>query len=267
MQILVVGKGDEFDEPLSVFGEVNEIDLSIPSPDAGEFAASDDELAEGREILCKAAQACGGVENFRQVENIISEADVNLDTPQGAMALGLKSIQVMPDKSVQTIKMPMGEQVVVFDGTNGWVSVGGQTQVMPVSQVEDEKKGIARNSVWLFSNCDREDLIQAASKGLESFKGQEAYRLDIKAENGAQFTLYIAPDSFLPIGMRYMGETMMGPGEVVQSFDLYKEFGGVKLPTKTVMDQPGGMTIETMLTEVQVNGQFDASLFEKPEGI
>ena len=35
MQILVVGKKQDFDEPLSVFGEVNEIDITIPGGDAG----------------------------------------------------------------------------------------------------------------------------------------------------------------------------------------------------------------------------------------
>ncbi|MHC4517351.1 MAG: M16 family metallopeptidase, partial [Planctomycetota bacterium] len=32
MQILVVGKPDDFDEPLSVFGDVEEIDVTIPAP-------------------------------------------------------------------------------------------------------------------------------------------------------------------------------------------------------------------------------------------
>jgi zinc protease len=32
MQILVVGKSDDFDEPLSVLGDVQEIDVTIPTP-------------------------------------------------------------------------------------------------------------------------------------------------------------------------------------------------------------------------------------------
>ena len=32
LQILVVGKSDDFDEPLSVFGDVEAIDVSIPAP-------------------------------------------------------------------------------------------------------------------------------------------------------------------------------------------------------------------------------------------
>jgi len=32
VQILAVGRPDDFDEPLSVFGPVNEIDITIPPP-------------------------------------------------------------------------------------------------------------------------------------------------------------------------------------------------------------------------------------------
>ena len=32
VQILVVGRPDDFDEPLSVLGAVNEIDITIPPP-------------------------------------------------------------------------------------------------------------------------------------------------------------------------------------------------------------------------------------------
>lgn len=266
MQILVVGKGDEFDEPLSVFGTVNEIDITIPSPTVEDFVASQEDLAAGKTIVGKAAEACGGIANFKKIKNIISEANITLNTPQGAMTLGLISTQVMPDKLMQTIKTPMGDQVVVFDGTGGWVSAGGQTQAMPTNQLEDEKKGIYRNTVWLFSNCDQENFIQVADKGEEEFGGKPAIRLDFMTDDGAQFTMYVDPETNMPVGMRHMGETMMGPGEVVETISEYKEFEGVMMPIKMVQDA-GGMTIEIEITGIEINGEVDPSMFEKPEGI
>jgi hypothetical protein len=50
LQVLVAGKKQDFDEPLSVFGEVNEIDITIPSPpgsadpDAEPITMSEEEL-------------------------------------------------------------------------------------------------------------------------------------------------------------------------------------------------------------------------------
>jgi predicted Zn-dependent peptidase len=266
LQILAVGKGEEFDEPLSVFGEVNEIDITIPTPAVEDFAATEEQLAEGKAILVKAAEACGGVENFKKVQSIVSEADLTLNTPQGAMTMGLSSIQVIPDKSAQTINTPMGDQVIVFDGSSGWISAGGQTQAMPTNQVEDKKKGLVRNMVVMFARCDQLDFVKVASKGQEEFNGQPALRLDFMTESGGQFTMYVDPASHYPVGMQYMGETMMGPGEIVEKMSDYKEFNGIMMPTKMI-EEGGGMTFEVEMTRIDINAEYDASIFNKPEGI
>ncbi len=266
LQILVVGKGEDFDEALSVFGEVNQIDISIPSPEADEFMASDDELSEGHKILVKAAEACGGIEAFKKVNNIASEASVTINTPDGAMTMGLSSITVMPNKSAQTIKTPMGDQVMIFNGTDGWVSAGGQTAAMPASQLDEEKKSYVRNTIWLFSHCDQMGFMKIAAKGEEEFNGMPALRLDLISDDGAQFTMYIDPASYLPVGTRHMGETMMGPGEIVEVISDYKIIDGIKMPTKVSQDA-GGMKIDIEMTTIEINGQYDAALFDKPEGI
>jgi predicted Zn-dependent peptidase len=266
LQILVVGKTEEFDEPLSVFGEVSDLDITIPAPAVEAFAASEEDLAEGKAVLKKAAEACGGLANFKKVKSLVTEGNVTINTPQGAMSLGMKTIEVQPDKSAQTVKTPMGEQVIVFDGINGWVSGGGQTQAMPTNQLEDQKKGIVRNAVWIFSHCDQDDFMKVASKGEEEFNGRPAIRLDFMADDNNQFTMYIDPTTYLPTGVRHTGETMMGPGEIVGVVSDYKEYGGIMVPTKIVQDA-GGMKIEIELTSIEVNGEYDTSIFSKPEGI
>jgi len=266
MQILVVGKGDEFDEPLSVFGTVNEIDITIPTPLVEEFAATPEQLAEGLAMLKKAAEACGGVANFKKVKSITSDGNLTLNTPQGAMTMGITNVQILPDKSAQIIKTPMGDQTMVFDGVGGWILAGGQSQPMPASQIEDSKKGLDRDIVRLFSNCDRDDFIKVANKGAEEFKGRPAARLDFESSTGAQFTMYLDPGTYLPMGLRYMGETMMGPGVIVEAVSEYKKFGGIMVPTK-ILQEAGGMSFDVEMTKIEVNGQVDASIFTKPEGI
>ena len=266
LQILVVGKGDEFDEPLSVFGDVNVIDISIPPPATEEFMASDDQLSEGQAILAKAAAACGGIEAFKKVSTVVSEASVTINTPDGAMTLGLTSVDVMPNKTAVTIKTPMGDQMEVFNGTTGWVAGGGQYMAMPASKLDEEKKSYARNLVWLFSHCDKAGFMKIAAKGQEDFNGKPALRLDLMSDEGAQFTLYIDPASYLPVGRRHMGETMMGPGEIVEVISDYKVVSGVKMPTRIVQDA-GGMKIEVEMTTIEINGNFDTALFDKPDGI
>ncbi|MDZ7262075.1 MAG: insulinase family protein, partial [candidate division KSB1 bacterium] len=77
LQILVVGKKEDFDEPLSVLGPVNEIDITIPEP-KGEAvpAATPESLEKGKNFLNKVIQACGGLEAFRKIQNLWASLDL-----------------------------------------------------------------------------------------------------------------------------------------------------------------------------------------------
>ncbi len=266
LQIIVVGKADEFGEPLSDLGEVHDIDLIIPTPASEEFAATPEELKAGHELLAKAAAACGGAANFKKVKSLEYSAKITVNTPQGAMKMDLTSIEVPPDKSAQIVKTPMGEQKVVFTGDAGWVSASGQTQAMPASQLEDQQKSAKRDMVALFANSDQPDYITVAARGTDDFEGTQAQRLDFQTEGGNQFTVYLDPTTYRPIGLRYMAVTMAGPGEVVEKLSDYKQYGDIMLPAMRTQDT-GAMTFDIELVNVTVNGQYDTTIFNKPEGI
>jgi hypothetical protein len=265
LQILVVGKAEDFDEPLSVFGEVNEIDITIPGPTEEEFAATDEELALGMETLKKAVEACGGTANFKKVKSTNTSAKVTISMPQGAMTLDVTIIQVLPDKISQIVKTPMGEQTMVFNGVAGWISMAGQTQTMPAADLEDKKKEIDRDIIRLFAHAD-DPYFKVAHKGEEDFNGALAIRLDFLTYAGVQFTIYINPEDYLPLGRRYMGQTMMGPAKIVETYTEFKKYGTIMQPGR-IMQDAGGIGMEIEILTMEVNGEIDHSIFEKPEGI
>ncbi len=266
LQIMVVGKADEFGEPLSTLGDVHTIDIAIPTPPSDEFTATPEELKAGHDLLSKAAAACGGAANFKKVKSLEYTAKVTVNTPQGAMTMDLTSIKVPPDKSAQIVKMPMGEQKQVFIGDAGWVSAAGQTQAMASSDIEEQKKDAKRDMLMLFANSDQPDYITVAARGTDDFEGTQAERLDFKTDDGSQFTIYLDPATNRPIGRRYMAETMTGPGEVVEKLSDYTQYGDIMLPAKRSQDT-GAITIDIDLVKVTINGQYDESIFVKPEGI
>ena len=265
LQILVVGKAADFDEPLSSLGQAKEIDITIPQPKSDQFAATDAELAKGKETLTKVAKACGGVANFKKVKSMSTEAKATINTPQGAMTLDISKVEVLPAMVAEVVKTPMGAQTVVFDGSSGWMSAGGKSMKMPSGQLDEQKKNAVRNSVNLFANADQPDF-KVADKGEADFEGKKALRLDFLTTDGSQFTMYLDPVTFLPSGMKYSGETMAGPGEVIEAYDAYKPFGGLMIPTKTIQ-KAGGMDISVEVVKIDVNGKYDETLFKKPDGI
>lgn len=265
LQLLVVGKADDFDEPLANFGTVNTVDISIPPPAQEAFVASPEELAQGKAFLLKTVDACGGVAAFKKIKSINTVGKMSMNTPQGAFTLDVKSLEVLPDKSRQEVITPMGTQIMVVNGAEGWMEMGGKKQMLPAEQVAESKKENDRNTTMLFARADNPDY-QVAYKGEVEFQGKKAIRLDFLAVSGAQFTLFVDPAGYLPMGMRFAGQTMAGPGTAEQVYTEYKQISGVKLPVKTTINA-GGMTIEMELTATTINGQYDAALFAKPEGM
>lgn len=265
LQMLVVGNQADFDTSLSALGPVKAVDISIPQAAAAAFSATDQELKEGEEWLRKSAKACGGADAFGKVSAIRTEGTVALKTPQGEMNLQTSTIEILPEKMAQTIKTPMGEQTIVVTDGSGWVTAMGKSQALPASQVEDATKSLRRELVWLLGQA-RQPAFKVAAHGREDFEGEPALRLDVFVADGNQFTLYLDPDSALPRGMRYSGSTMAGPGEITESYSDYREYGGLKLPARTVQ-KSGPMETTSETTSVEVNGKVDPEVFKKPSGI
>jgi hypothetical protein len=265
LQILVVGKAADFDEPLSNLGTVNTIDVSIPPPAQEAFSATDEELKQGQAMLLKTVDACGGVAAFKKIKSVATTGKMTMNTPQGAFTLDVKSLKVYPDKTRQEVVMPMGSQVVVINGADGWMEAGGKKQMLPAEQVVEMKKENDRDITRLFARADNPDY-KVAYKGDEDFQGKKASRLEFLAPNGVQFTLFVDPTGYMPVGLKFSGQTMAGPGKAEQIYNEYKEIAGAKLPVKVTINA-GGMTIEMESTTTTINGAYDASLFDKPEGI
>ncbi|MEZ5360425.1 MAG: pitrilysin family protein [Candidatus Zixiibacteriota bacterium] len=265
MHILVTGDASRFDGPLSEFGEVEEIDITIPSPEVEEFEATDEELAEGMVWLGKMVAALGGVDNFKKIKTLEQKGKLTLTMPQGSMTVEVSEINVMPNKVATIIKTPMDTQYDVYNGVDGWAKSMGQTMLKSADDLEEQKKDMSRDYYTICAGADK-PTYKVAFRGDDTFNDNPVVRLDFLTELGAQFTMFVNPESSLPVGQKYTGSTPMGPGEIVTTFNEFKPYSGVKVPVKQRRDV-GPMVLETELTAVTINGKIDESIFVKPEGI
>ena len=263
LQIMVTGKADEFDSPLTALGTVTAIDISIPRPAGEDFQASDEELAQGQVLLAKCVDACGGAARFRKVDAFRREARLTMNMPQGAMTLDVITVRVIPDKLHMTMKTPMGEQTLAYDGQAGWMGMGGQSQPLPAAQIADMKSGFAREFFWLFRNLNGAEF-RVAHKGEEDFADGKAARLDFLTRDNQQFTLFVNPTTFRPLGMRYMGQSMAGPALMTETYLELKDVKGMLVPSKVDRDE-GAMTVQYDVVKWEINPTVDAALFALPD--
>ncbi len=261
--ILAVGKSQDFDQPLSVLGKVDTLDITIPeaAPQAQEKApeATPASLAKGKEIFDKVVAACGGKKNFSIIKSAVIKSETSVSTPQGDMQLSVTSSHVFPNKLVQEMATPAGAFTIVFDGEKGWFSGPQGAQDLPESRIRETRADLFRSFINLFQaeNLKIQDLAQ------EESEGKKLEVLLISDPFGNQLKMYVDLATYLPAKLAYRGQGMMGPSDFEEVQSDFREVSGVKLPFDQVISIDGNKQAETKILEMKVNAAVDPSLFIK----
>jgi outer membrane lipoprotein-sorting protein len=259
--ILAVGKDTDFDQPLSVLGVVDTIDISGTEKKAKEEIpeASPASLTKGKEILDQVIKAMGSKDAFKSVTNSVIKTQTSVSTPQGEFQISSTVFHIFPDKVRQEMSMPFGTMVTVFDGEKGWMTSPQGTQDLPESQLKEVRSELFRSHFHLFLADD----LKARFMGEESLEDKKVDVILISDPAGNQLKMYVDQVTHLPLKESYQGTTMMGPGTVEEIFSDYREVSGVKTPFSITSLANGQKIAETKILEVNFNTQIDPELFIK----
>lgn len=229
LEILVVGNESEIGDQLQKYGDVNQIDISIPEPgDQEEMTAGD--ATAGQEWLNKMADAV--LPNGSIDGELVFEAENIVQTPQGEMNLDLvQTINFETDKLVADVTMPMGQVTMSIEDGEGSMQMGGNEMPMQPAQREQLMAEYHRNHIYLALNKDN---LNVEYMGMEEVEGQELAHLRVEAE--PTLNLYLDPETSLPVVRTYRQFDPQAGEQVevkVVSSD-WRESGGVLMPYETV---------------------------------
>ena len=263
VRILVVGNVEDFDEPLSVLGTVNEIDITIPTPKEEMPEATPESLAKGMEIFTKTVAACGGQKAYASVENYVVEGSVVISTPQGEMQATSTMTLVPPDKIQMVLNLPFGEMKQVLVGDKGWMVSPQGSRDMPKSQLDGIKGSLFRDWIVLF-RLGEADGITSQYLGSGDVDGKAAEILLVKDQNDNTTKLYVDASTFKPLKQVYNGTTMMGsPAEFEEFYLEIKDVNGMLLPGKILVNTNGEKFMEMTYTSTKINQEIDPAIFQK----
>jgi len=263
LTLLVVGKAEDFDKPVSTFGEVTTLDIAIPPPPdtAPAVVRTAASLEAGAELMAEMSLAVAGDDpsSFRSLHR---KGSTVLSIGGQSMQLGSDLLVVFPDKVRMALKTPMGEMTTVLDGASGFRQAGGRVLDLSAEDVKDASEELARDLARIVVSGG--SGVEAVAAGQEEIGGV-AYRILALSLGGVETRMWVGPDG-LVLKQVYQGKHPMQrtPGKTEVLYSDYREIEGLHLPHVQVMRFEGQEIMRTVLESVEVNPEVDSGAFAKP---
>ncbi|MBI2683316.1 MAG: insulinase family protein [Acidobacteriales bacterium] len=263
--LLVVGHAADFDKPLSRYGTVTPIDITIPTEPPGKASAADEDPvresnAEGKTLIAKVVTASGGAELLGAIKAMQVEADTVANTPQGEITLPTLAISVYPDKSRVVMQAPFGEIVTVSTAQSAFRSMGGQTQDMPAALREESQKGNKRDLIWVTQHANDPKFLFRTG-GTVKVGDADTTILDINAD-GVGLRWFVDGQGHV-VKTAYRSVGMQGPTMRETEFSDFRATDGLTLPFKRVVRDNGQISATVTVKSVKINPEVPAGAFEK----
>jgi hypothetical protein len=245
IQILVVGKQEDFDQPLSTLGTVNTIDITIPVPKAeGGPAATAETLAQGKAILEKSIQAMGGSDKVKAVKTTISRGDL---VTQG-MTMAVEGVMAYPDRIKFTLNTAGGQVVMKISNGKGIAQTPQGNFPLPEAQVKPMLENVLRDPIYVWQNLGQ---YQVQYAGDRKFAELDTHELIVNGPASCHF--FVDKKSLQIVGCQYQAVTQSGPAAMEDTYSDFRAVDGVFFSFKTVARAGGQVASEMTIKEILVN--------------
>jgi effector-binding domain-containing protein len=209
---------------------------------------------EVAQILDAAIEAMGGAEKIKAIEGWTAKSKgTYMGMPYTSSDTGKPGVMRMD------IEMPGGEKMPMVQGLEQCWSKSGPV-VIPCCE---EGKAQARTMTAM--DMAMMLLPLKTQPGWEIEAGESSLKVK-NEEYGAEGTLTFDPETKLLVGMNYKGKMHKQEGEFATKYSDYKEFCGIKFPSKMDISFAGKPWLKEEWTEMTC-GPVDDGLFEQPEQV
>jgi len=267
--IVIVGKGDEIGRELEAAGltyeRVGWQDPISPNDRKAAAAATAVDAAkatQGRAILDAALAAAGGKDKLAAVKSVRAVGKVHLRLGGQAVDADWVRTLVVPDKLRLEVSIPaISQSMIMTIATDGvWQSAGADTRVLPDDVANQARSGLWReHDLILLRHLEPGTVVQATGK--EKIGAGTFDTVVIREASGANETkIYLDPKTHRIVRLGYQQN---GAGAYEQYAD-YRQVDGIWLPFRQ-RAEGGGQSFDVTMTDIQVNGPIDESVFTKPQ--
>jgi len=261
--ILVVGPAEGRDKPLDTYGQVTEVDISIPEPETRRAEVTEEGVQRAQELLAQAVETLGG-DRVDSIETLRLQGTAVQSTPQGEMQIKLTATYRYPDSLRQDLELPFGTMTMVVTPATAFVQSPQGVMDLQGSQRQSLESNRQRNLLVLLRARDEPGFV-ATTAGSAEVDGTPVELVQVEYD-GRVTTLGIDPQTGRVLQTSYQGPGPGGaPGEVTQTFSDFREVDGLTYPFAVVGTFNGEQNMSMSLEEVEVDPEIEETAFTKPE--
>lgn len=207
-------------------------------------------------LFDKHAAAVGGVAAFKAATSRteVGTADITF----AGVSAGYER-KTVPGKMLMTIDIAgFGQIVQGFDGTVAWAvdPQQGARKMDPATAADAASSTTPTAGLWEAGSYTSAEVLDAAD-----FAGKKAWPVKIVGKTGRTRTVYYDQTTGLKLGEVIQAEA----GEQKITYEDYKPFGALKIPTKVTQGTPNG-DIVLNITALKFD-PLDASVFALPDAV
>lgn len=266
--ILVVGPSQGRDKPLSTFGAVKALDITIPEPPSSAAApppaATPGAADAGKALVDKAVTAMGGSAVVDGVKAYREETTAVVSTPQGEMELQAALLIGGPDLVRQEMATPMGTMTMKIAGAAGVVDAGPRgSQPLPETQRLQVLRQVQRSPLFLLQRRAKPGFSAVVAG--EGKVGETPVTLVRIEADGDAMTVGIDPASGQIRSVLARGTGPTGaPAEVLTEYGDYQREGGLSVPRTRTSSIAGTTAQKVTVKKVEVNPAIPSDAFAVP---
>ena len=216
------------------------------------------------EIVEASIEASGGREALDRITSVRYTGMYTMGTGYGDLDGDTEVIVIPNQKLYQELDSDLFQQTGGWNGTAGWQSDSMQGTVDLEGQQAESLEYQTHLHPFLPYNTPA--LGQAEFSKLDDAEvGGRSHHVVGVSRGSISFKFFV--DAETKLVSRIMFDTEVpqaGRVTITAEASEYEEHDGVMLPMRNTVDVPGFVTIETHYTTVELNGEVDHSIFEKP---
>lgn len=164
--------------------------------------------------------------------------------------------QKVPNKLRQEVKAGGMEQVVIFDGTKGVMTVMDQKIDVKDKELEALKAEADMNFVF-----DPESFgAKITYAGADTVNGKQLQKVKMELPSGTKWVEFFDSETGLKVKEEREIDTQMGPGIQTITFDDYQSVDGVKYPFK-ISQAFGGQSLDMTVSSIKINKGLTDDIF------